>query len=489
MGFRQPTGEPQNFAVTATTWAALDISAAWDALDGADTYKLRWRLANGEFEAGNAATVSETNATITVPEPGEWEVRLQGCSAAGCGTEAALQFTVSPPTLADRVFRTLQQLTEDYSPRETASEQELEAAHHLSGQLSDMGYATSLQEFTVSLRRARVELASTSQDLPEAPRALPFSGSPHRAATGQLTYVGRAYEGDIPDGGLDERIALIERGGISFGAKVNRVAQAGAAGVIIFNNSKSKFFGWYAGNPSIPVIAVSQADGRVLRDLAEQGDVEVTVSVGIEDLQSRNVIAEIPSATTTDQTVVIGAHYDTVISTQGASDNGSGVAAVLAMAEQIEGHNYPFDVKVILFGAEEEGLFGSNHYVDTLSADEISNMTAMLNLDAVGSGTSLMLMGNDNLANEALAVEARRFALERYDMTMETFNEDRWAYYGGASDHAAFRKAGIPVLAVISDKTDHVNSPADEMHLINPELLGRATEIGLHMLEWLGEQN
>ena len=99
VGFRQPTGEPQNFTATPEL-GSLDISAAWDALDDADNYKLRWRLVGGEFEAGNAATVANTSATITVPEPGEWEVRLQGCSAAGCGTAAALQFTVSPPTLA-----------------------------------------------------------------------------------------------------------------------------------------------------------------------------------------------------------------------------------------------------------------------------------------------------------------------------------------------------------------------------------------------------
>ena len=44
------------------------------------------------------------------------------------------------------------------------------------------------------------------------------------------------------------------------------------------------------------------------------------------------------------------------------------------------------------------------------------------------------------------------------------------------------------MLSLISDETDHINSPADEMQHINPELLGRATEIGLLMLEWLGKE-
>ena len=390
--------------------------------------------------------------------------------------------STEPNLFADQVFRTLQQLTEEYSPRESASEQELEAARHLHGRLSDMGYETSLQEFTVTLKRARVELESMSQDIPEAPRALALTDSPHEAATGRLTYVGRAHEKEIPAGGLDGQIALITRGDITFEEKVNRVAQAGAVGAIIANNRKNKFYDWYAVSPSIPVVAISQVDGWELIELAERGDVEATVSVGNEDLLSRNVIAVVPSAISTDRTVIIGAHYDTVISTQGASDNGSGVAAVLAMAEHIRGHSYPFDVRVILFGAEEDGLHGSNHYVDNLSLDELDNIVAMLNFDAFGSGTSLMLMGDNHLA-----LEARRLALQRYGMEMDTFNEDLWAAYGGAGDHAPFRKAGIPVLSLISDETGHINSPADELHRINPELLGRATEIGLHMIEWLAE--
>ena len=75
----------------------MDISATWDALDSADTYKLRWRLVDGEFEAGNAATVSETNATVTVPEPGEWEVQLQGCNDAGCGPLSVQKIEVTTP--------------------------------------------------------------------------------------------------------------------------------------------------------------------------------------------------------------------------------------------------------------------------------------------------------------------------------------------------------------------------------------------------------
>ena len=95
----RPPGEPQNFVLSAGA-GSLDISAVWDALDGAASYKLRWRLVGGEFEAANAATVTDTSATITVPDYGEWEVRLQGCNDTGCGPEAEQTVTLaalSPP--------------------------------------------------------------------------------------------------------------------------------------------------------------------------------------------------------------------------------------------------------------------------------------------------------------------------------------------------------------------------------------------------------
>ena len=84
----RPPGEPQNLALSATP-GSLDISATWDALDGATSYKLRWRQSGGEFEAANAATAADTSATITAPDYGEWEVRLQGCNDAGCGPEVS----------------------------------------------------------------------------------------------------------------------------------------------------------------------------------------------------------------------------------------------------------------------------------------------------------------------------------------------------------------------------------------------------------------
>ena len=290
--------------------------------------------------------------------------------------------------------------------------------------------------------------------------------------------MGRAFEEDIPADGLEGMVALIERGDITFEEKVKRVAEAGAVGAIVFNNERGLFFGRFANQPSIPAVAVSQVDGRGLLELIEQGELGATVSVGDETAPSRNVIADKPGSAGSDRTVVIGAHYDTVPNTEGASDNGSGVSTVLTVADHIADRDYPFNVRIILFGAEEVGLFGSRHYVDNMSPDEIDNTIAMLNFDAFGSGSALGVAGDDDLVDQALRIG------DNLRLTLFHEGERR-----AVSDHAPFDVVGIPVLWIVSNDLSRINSPADEIRHVNPELLGRAAEIGVLMMEWLGDEN
>ena len=81
-------GELSNFTVS-TKPGSLDLLATWDAVEGATSYKLRWRQSGGEFEADNAATVTDAMQFITVSDYGQWEVRVRSCDDDGCGEEAS----------------------------------------------------------------------------------------------------------------------------------------------------------------------------------------------------------------------------------------------------------------------------------------------------------------------------------------------------------------------------------------------------------------
>ena len=89
---------------------------------------------------------------------------------------------------------------------------------------------------------------------------------------------------------------------------------------------------------------------------------------------SANIIATKPGKI--DQTVIVGAHYDSVFLDDcegenvhtGAGDNASGVGVMLEVAEVLAGYKTHGTIKFVAFGAEEWGLWGSFHYADQMTA-------------------------------------------------------------------------------------------------------------------------
>ena len=81
-----PPGQAENFAINATP-GSVDLLATWDEVEGATSYRLRWRKSGGEFGADDAATATDAIHVITVSGSGRWEVRLRGCNESGCGSE------------------------------------------------------------------------------------------------------------------------------------------------------------------------------------------------------------------------------------------------------------------------------------------------------------------------------------------------------------------------------------------------------------------
>ena len=88
-----------------------------------------------------------------------------------------------------------------------------------------------------------------------------------------------------------------------------------------------------------------------------------------------------------ERVYMAGAHLDSVREGPGMNDNGSGVAAVLEVAEQLASRPLAGGaaLRVGFWGAEEIGLVGSDRYVRRLSAAERRRIRAYVNLDMVGS--------------------------------------------------------------------------------------------------------
>jgi hypothetical protein len=106
-------------------------------------------------------------------------------------------------------------------------------------------------------------------------------------------------------------------------------------------------------------------------------------------VDSSNLVVDIKG--TSDKILVVGAHYDSTGAKQGSLgilDNGSGMVALLALANELKGKTLPFSVRLIAFGAEENGLKGSKAYVNR-DDKPLENVVAMINLDTIIGGDKL----------------------------------------------------------------------------------------------------
>ena len=101
-----------------------------------------------------------------------------------------------------------------------------------------------------------------------------------------------------------------------------------------------------------------------------------------------NLEVEIKGTTKPDEIVVIGAHYDSVVGSPGANDNGTGVAAVLALARAFAGQETARTLRFVEFVNEEPPFFwtesmGSLVYAKGCQSRN-ENIVAMLSLETMG---------------------------------------------------------------------------------------------------------
>jgi len=99
------------------------------------------------------------------------------------------------------------------------------------------------------------------------------------------------------------------------------------------------------------------------------------------DKKIANVIGTLPSADLSNQSkIVVGAHFDTVSNSPGVDDDGSGTALLLEVARVLSRCRFGCIVEFVAFNAEENGLWGSKHYVQqALQSGE--DILLMINID------------------------------------------------------------------------------------------------------------
>lgn len=218
----------------------------------------------------------------------------------------------------------------------------------------------------------------------------------------------------------------------------------------------------------------SQATNRT-----QSGPLNLSVDVVRKEVPAYNVVGVLEGSDRLlkNETIVIGAHYDHLGRGgsgslaqrageihHGADDNASGTAGVLELARLFTSQR-PRPKRTIVFiafGGEEEGLLGSNYYVNH-PVTPLNNIVAMINMDMIGRMKDRKLViGGVGTAKEwrDIIAQGTTEPSRKFDLTL---NEDGF----GPSDHSSFYGKQIPVLFFWTGTHNDYHKPSDTFEKIN----------------------
>ena len=249
-------------------------------------------------------------------------------------------------------------------------------------------------------------------------------------------------------------IALLQRGTCTFEIKAQNALEAGAAGVIIFNQGNTPersglLTGVTASTPrGIPVVTTSFALGQ---ELAAAGTtVTFTTNTISEIRQVANVLADTPRGDDS-KVVVVGAHLDSVVEGPGINDNASGSGAILEIAETLAAKNIKprNTIRFAWWGAEEAGLVGSEFYVANLSEAERDDIALNLNFDMLGSPNYARMVYDGNGSDTGIVGPAGSAQIEQVFLDyFERRGLATWpTEFSGRSDYGPFIAPGVDIPA------------------------------------------
>ena len=231
--------------------------------------------------------------------------------------------------------------------------------------------------------------------------------------------------------------------------------------------------------PSLPRITLaSEHYGRIYRLL--QKKIPVTLRIDDEnkfyddDLNSFNIIGEIPGTDKVDEIVMIGGHFDSWHPGTGATDNGAGSGVMLEAMRILKARGLKMrrTVRIGLWTGEEEGLLGSRAYVKEHFADptnmqlkpEHAKFDAYYNVDnGTGRIRGVYLQGN-----EAIAPLFEEWMKPFHNLGMTTLTIRNT----GGTDHLSFDAVGLPGFQFIQDPIDYDS----RTHHTNMDLYERIQE-------------
>lgn len=204
---------------------------------------------------------------------------------------------------------------------------------------------------------------------------------------------------------------------------------------------------------------------------------------GSETLEGVNIVGHVPGTEHPDRFIVLTAHYDH-LGVQGneifngADDNASGTAAIIALADYFVRNSPRNSIIVAALDAEEIGLQGARAFVESPPVP-LSEVLINVNLDMVSRNERDELYAAGTYHYPFLLAYVEGVA-EDAPVTLRTGHDspnlpqgDDWTLL---SDHGAFHAKGIPFIYFGVEDHEDYHRPTDVYENIDPDFFVRAAE-------------
>src|SRR6267378_4440193 len=201
-------------------------------------------------------------------------------------------------------------------------------------------------------------------------------------------------------------------------------------------------------------------------------------------VEAANVVGEIRGRENPEQVLVVGAHLDSWDLSEGATDNGTGSASVLASAEAIvrSGMRPRRTIRFVLFTGEEEGLDGSFAYMKQHQSEMANHLGDLVLDEGQGPVKEFMLGGRDDLV-----ASFRPFAQSLSSIRNIPVNDK----VESGTDTLPFSMAGLPGMNMNQDSPDYKythHSAADAVEAVKPEVLAQNATLMALTAYWIADR-
>lgn len=354
----------------------------------------------------------------------------------------------------------------------------------IKGLLESWGLELTVQPFTVDMTvpvkwSLEVDLGKGFEGV----QCLPGIGSPTvKSLVADIVPVGHAREDDYDSlQELEGKAHLAQLWKSHETVKVAEAAIKGASCLLWYNDYIDELYSGACDYSLAPIPGVSVRKSVAERILeAGGGRIRLNVKSKRKKIRCQNLEAARPG--TAGHYALLASHYDSRPHTPGASDDASGVAAMLAFIRNGYDRDTELPVRYFFADCEEEGCFGAEAYADLLyRSNRLREVEAMVNLDAVG-WPNLCLIARDREAvmDEELTGLAVKILGEM------GYTADQVRSKSGKSNHTPFATRGVRTVWY-SDYPNYIrHSAIDNAFNIDYPTMAKVTESLRHFFNRIG---